>query len=391
MRPLQLLGLALQLPLLAQLQTQSVNDTGIGAGQTAGTRHHLPQMERASVHFLPSYMMELYWNFRSNFTRIMDTVEQDAAEQADTVKSVAAERLTYGHGFGTLTFDLLSLVADDQIHGAELRVKLPQRHKDPNITLEVYHQHDETLEMVAMLNSSSVFKSVGECKVFNMTSQLMSWLKQKSTVRLPQNVLRRDQVNEKKRGPFLPGQPGYVAHMAKKQRVSHRALLVVFSKTGSGEKATSIANLLHTAEQSKFVSTAEIKKITKSNRDKRDHPGKIARVPPVPIGEKNATQCRKVDFIIDFDKIGWGSLIVAPKTYNAFRCEGSCSGPLGDPQKPTNHAYMQALLNHVQPDKVPLPSCAPSEMKSLSMLYFENQQMFLRHHKDMIVDECSCQ
>lgn len=44
-------------------------------------------MERSSGYHLPTYMMHLYRNFRSNFSRPLDTMERDA----DTVKSVVAK------------------------------------------------------------------------------------------------------------------------------------------------------------------------------------------------------------------------------------------------------------------------------------------------------------
>ncbi|KAG7228000.1 hypothetical protein INR49_005621 [Caranx melampygus] len=79
------------------------------------------------------------------------------------------------------------------------------------------------------------------------------------------------------------------------------------------------------------------------------------------------------------------------KWYNAYRCEGSCPGPLGEDLNPTNHAYMQSLLKHYHPDRVASPCCAPTKMSPLSMLYYENGEMLLRHHEDMIVEECGCQ
>uniref|UniRef100_A0A7N8XTA1 TGF-beta family profile domain-containing protein n=1 Tax=Mastacembelus armatus TaxID=205130 RepID=A0A7N8XTA1_9TELE len=107
--------------------------------------------------------------------------------------------------------------------------------------------------------------------------------------------------------------------------------------------------------------------------------------------ESEKSLCRRVDLHVDFNQIGWGSWIIFPKRYNAYRCEGSCPGPLGEALNPTNHAYMQSLLKYYQPDKVAPPCCAPTKMSPLSMLYYENGEMLLRHHEDMIVDECGCQ
>ena len=51
--------------------------------------------------------------------------------------------------------------------------------------------------------------------------------------------------------------------------------------------------------------------------------------------------CRKVKFQVDFNLIGWGSWIIYPKQYNAYRCEGECPNPVGEEFHPTNHAYIQ--------------------------------------------------
>lgn len=53
--------------------------------------------------------------------------------------------------------------------------------------------------------------------------------------------------------------------------------------------------------------------------------------------------------------------------------------------------FLQSLLKHYHPDRIASPCCAPTKMSPLSMLYYENGEMLLRHHEDMIVDECGCQ
>ncbi|XP_052362563.1 nodal homolog [Oncorhynchus keta] len=189
-----------------------------------------------------------------------------------------------------------------------------------------------------------------------------------------------------------------VSRTRQSQCVSDRALLVVFSHTGTEEGSQAKASLLHTAEQSKFLSTTESKKFRrpKRHRKKRGHSGQREppdmRGPEVSNGniEIDPSLCRRVEMHVDFNQIGWGSWIVFPKKYNAYRCEGVCPSPLGEDLNPTNHAYMQSLLKHYHPERVPSACCAPTKMSPLSMLYYENGEMLLRHHEDMVVDECGC-
>ncbi|KAK9530279.1 hypothetical protein VZT92_011791 [Zoarces viviparus] len=359
-------------------------------------------MDRSTAHHLPNYMMHLYRNFRSNLSKPSDATDQYAAQQADTVKSVMAKSLTSSQSRWIATFDLKVLLADEQIQAAELRVRLPRTASASNVTVAVYHQHGQAChtregcqeqQLVGLLTESSLVTSSQSWKVFNMTEPLLSWLRRKSA-RIPQRRgSRRGRVGKTKRGLSLPDQPVFVASPRREQDVSERALLVVFSQTGSDESSKAKASLLHTAEQSKFLSPAEIKRARwpKRRRSKRGQIEQTAGSPQASNGGSENSLCRRVDLHVDFNQIGWGSWIVFPKKYNAYRCEGSCPGPLGENLNPTNHAYMQSLLKHYHPDRVAAPCCAPTKMSPLSMLYYENREMLLRHHEDMIVDECGCQ
>lgn len=259
--------------------------------------------------------------------------------------------LTHRQRRWVATFDLHALLADKQIQAAELRIRLPGTASASNITVEVYHQHSQAChthagcqeqQLVGLLTESSLVTSSQSWKVFNMTSPLLSWLGQKSTARnRHKTVSRRRKAVKTKRGLLLPDQPVYVAR--REQDVSDRALLVIFSHTGSDENSKAKASLLHTAEQSKFLSPAEIKKARwpKRRRSKRGQREQTMRSPQASKRGSEKSLCRRVDLHVDFNQIGWGSWIIFPKRYNAYRCEGSCPGPLGEDLNPTNHAYMQ--------------------------------------------------
>ncbi|TNN83790.1 Nodal [Liparis tanakae] len=101
-------------------------------------------MDRSSGYHLPTYMMHLYRNFKSNFSSPSDNMEQYTGQQADTVKSVMAKSLMSSQRSWIATFDLKVLLADKQIQAAELRIRLPRTASATNITVEVYHQHGQT-------------------------------------------------------------------------------------------------------------------------------------------------------------------------------------------------------------------------------------------------------
>uniref|UniRef100_A0A1A7XCR9 Nodal-related 2 n=1 Tax=Iconisemion striatum TaxID=60296 RepID=A0A1A7XCR9_9TELE len=362
---------------------------GIPTSRGGGVLRSL--IERPSGHHLPSYMMHLYRNFKSNFSRPLDNLERDAVKQADTVKSLMAKRLTHRHGRWVATFDLQVLLADKHIQAAQLRIKLPQFHHGFNFTMEVFHlDHDP----VGLLTEASVVTSSQSWRVFNMTKPLLDWLRLKPPARTRnRRKTRHRKIQKTRRDLSFPDQPVHDVSSRTAQDVSNQAYLVVFSHTGLDKKSRAKASLLHTAEQSKFLSPAEIKRVhwPKRRRSKRGQWQQTARNLQVLNRGGEKPPCHRVDLIVDFNQIGWGSSIISPKRFNAYRCEGSCRGPLGEDANPIDHAYMQSLLNYFHPERVVAPCCAPTKMSSLSMLYFDNGQVLLRHHEDMIVEECGCQ
>uniref|UniRef100_G3NCI8 Nodal-related 2 n=1 Tax=Gasterosteus aculeatus aculeatus TaxID=481459 RepID=G3NCI8_GASAC len=389
-------SLLLLLLLMLLLLARGIHASGDGVYSLQ--QHSSAGTDRSTGYHLPTYMMHLYRNFKSNFSRPSDAVEPQRARQADTVKSVMAKSLTSNQSRWIATFDLKALVAEKQIQAAELRIRLPRRANASNVTVAVYHHHGQAChalagcreqQLVGLLTESSLVTSSQSWRVFNMTEPLLSWLSRKAaTARTQQRRRsRRGRAGKTKRSLPLPGQP------RREQDVSDRALLVVFSQTASDESSKARASLLHTAEQSKFLSPAEIRRARgpKRRRSKRGQIEQPARSPQASKRGSENPLCRRVEMHVDFNQIGWGSWIVFPKRYNAYRCEGSCPGPLGEDLNPTNHAYMQSLLKHFHPDRVTAPCCAPTKMSPLSMLYYENSEMLLRHHENMIVDECGCQ
>ncbi|XP_068162134.1 nodal-related 2 [Antennarius striatus] len=388
MRPFGPASFALHAAVLAQLAcgTPSSIDEGF----------HLRSLQRFSM--MPTYMMHLYRNFRSNFSSPADAPERDAARRADTVKSVVAKSLTYKRRRWVATFDLHTLLTDQQIQAAELRIRLPQIQSVWNVTVEVHHHRGPTCprnracrkrQLVGRLAWSWLGSPSQSWSVIDVTSPLLNWIKKKSTSRKGQS--RRRKAADSQWGPMFPDLPVHLVR--REQDAGERALLVIFSNTGWDENSKAKASLLLTAEQSKFLSPTEIKRARRPRRrrTKRGHWGQLVRGQWGAMSGDESSLCRKVDLEVDFNLIGWASWIVFPKKYNAYRCEGSCPGPLGENLNPTNHAYMQSLMQHYHAGRVTPPCCAPTKMSALSMLYYENGRLALRHHEDMVVDECGCQ
>ncbi|XP_051923711.1 southpaw [Hippocampus zosterae] len=350
----------------------------------------------------PLYMMQLYRSFRAADVPSMAAVVTGGsrpARESDSVVSVMANGYHQAGDRWIVTFDMSSLSTSDRVHLAELRIRLPARSAHKRAVVDLYHSrncehgdgplcHDERL----LLGSVSASASKSSWKVFNVTALLRYWLYQGDRVSSWEASAKPE--------PDLGSGSGDFEQIPRKVlfknpgRQSIRAMMVLFFKHDLPQEGHSAYSLLHTVENSKYVTMERSSGESQSRRHKRN---KMERVMLAAGGGPTVTPegtqrplCRKVDMWVDFDHIGWDEWIVHPKRFNAYRCEGQCPTPLDESFNPTNHAYMQSLLKYHHPERVSCPSCVPTRLGPLSMLYYENDDLTLRHHEDMIVEECGC-
>ncbi|XP_053727513.1 nodal homolog [Synchiropus splendidus] len=325
----------------------------------------------------PLYMMQLYRSFRT-----MDAAAPRPREQLpahpDSVLSLEATGCQQVGERWSVTFDLSSVSTGDTVQSAELRIRLPAFVSSKHAVVDFYHSrkpggHHEPLLLGSLLSPErSSLKS--SWRVLNVTALLRRWLQREG------GLWSWEASGEAEGGSGAGGDAsrGEVQH-----RTANRVLLLVFSRHRPQQGSAPAAySLIHAVESSKHVSSGPSRR-RKRNRLERERAGATSAPPPVPT-------CRRVDMWVDFDDIGWDEWIVHPKRFNAYRCEGACPAPLSDSFRPTNHAYMQSLLRLHHPERVPCPSCVPTRLGPLSMLYYEKDELTLRHHQDMVVEECGC-
>ena len=110
-------------------------------------------------------------------------------------------------------------------------------------------------------------------------------------------------------------------------------------------------------------------------------------------GRRRKKSCQRQELYVDFDEIGWSGWIISPKGYNAYHCKGMCPFPLGQNQKPTNHATVQSIVHALRIGKdVEMPCCVPNKLYSISLLYFDDHEnVILKQYDDMVASSCGCQ
>ncbi|XP_076851744.1 bone morphogenetic protein 7a [Brachyhypopomus gauderio] len=101
--------------------------------------------------------------------------------------------------------------------------------------------------------------------------------------------------------------------------------------------------------------------------------------------------CKKHELYVSFRDLGWQDWIIAPEGYAAYYCEGECAFPLNSYMNATNHAIVQTLVHFINPEAVPKPCCAPTQLHGISVLYFDDSSnVILKKYRNMVVRACGC-
>ncbi|KAF0033872.1 hypothetical protein F2P81_013938 [Scophthalmus maximus] len=374
----------------------------------------------ASVDFLrdsevrEQFITKLYRSFRtvdSSPSVSVNTVntqgDNPSAYSSDSVLSLMAKGCHQVGDRWTVTFDMSTISTGELVQLAELRIGLPAFSASKRATVDLYHSRqscdlgstscqDEHLFLGSFGSSPSSTKS--SWKVFNVTALLKYRLFQedRASSQEASGESETDHGSGAVEEKVLTDKSLFKNLGLSQRKIHHpittRVMMVIFSKHNRPQEGHAAYSLIHTVENSKHVTMDRVSSDSQSRRHKRNRMERM-RVDggAAPTAEPaQRPLCRKVDMWVDFDHIGWDEWIVHPKRYNAYRCEGECPAPLDESFQPTNHAYMQSLLRHHHPERVTCPSCVPTRLSPLSMLYYENDDLALRHHEDMIVEECGC-
>lgn len=126
--------------------------------------------------------------------------------------------------------------------------------------------------------------------------------------------------------------------------------------------------------------------ISKVSVDETEHHSRSRR-----STRRRRKDCHLSSMQVNFNRLGWGQYIIFPKFYDAKVCKGICAPAVTQEKAATNHAVMQSLMRESTNGRIPLPCCVPKSLSPISILYVEEKQFLVKHHKNMVVEECGCE
>ncbi|XP_044138910.1 nodal homolog 2-A-like [Bufo gargarizans] len=323
------------------------------------------------------FMMQLYQTLIMRNMTDLSSLEHSVLQDSDTILSLSAKSCSQLTNHWVLSFDMSSLTGNHEIQLAELRVQLSSTERNYDVTLDIYDSEEGQRKIfVGSIKIDLSSENGSTLKTVNITGMMQSYFHQEKN--------SNNQKDMKNKEMSKNGQGNICTKVS-----TERIVLVFFTKDTPSTNLYGYPNLIQTVESSKYVITPMSGiRILRKGRNAM-HGMIMSNFPTKPI-EDGRPLCKKIDMIVDFEKIGWGDQIIYPKKFNAYRCEGACPTPLSEIFKPTNHAYIKSLLKLYNPDTVGCSSCIPVKMSPLSMLMYEEGKVVLKRHEDMIVEECGC-
>ncbi|CAG9534804.1 unnamed protein product [Cercopithifilaria johnstoni] len=136
---------------------------------------------------------------------------------------------------------------------------------------------------------------------------------------------------------------------------------------------------------SKVVTASPFSSIEQKNNDD-------LTVVLLPREAYSSQSCRTEKLNVRFRDIGWEHWIIAPTSFEAHYCSGTCPFPLKQEVNPSNHAIVQSIIHRLGLNPyVPDVCCAPDKMDSLTLLYYdEMDNVVLKNYPRMTVASCAC-
>uniref|UniRef100_A0A672IRL6 Bone morphogenetic protein 7 n=1 Tax=Salarias fasciatus TaxID=181472 RepID=A0A672IRL6_SALFA len=306
-------------------------------------------------------------------------------DEADTVMSFANlveqdQDLLFHQHTREFRFDLSRIPEGEAITAAELRIYkdfIREQHENKTFRVSVYQVHEVKL---LLLDQQNIWASDESWLVFDLTATSNLWL-----VKPEQNLGLHLFVEDihGKRSPRLAGlvtgsrlqdrQPFLVVFF----RANHVRFRSVRSAHGHRGRQSNRSKPQRTAQDALSASVCSLSFIST-----------LTASDALGLSKEG---CKKHELYVSFKDLGWQDWIIAPEGYSAYYCEGECAFPLNSQMNATNHAIVQTLVHFINPDAVPKPCCAPTQLHGISVLYFDDSSnVILKKYRNMVVRACGC-
>ncbi|XP_049853345.1 bone morphogenetic protein 5-like [Schistocerca gregaria] len=374
-------------PAIAQLQ--QVLGVPLADGRHGSAHSSRPQAA-------PEYMTRLYHA----------VVDEDGVARAPNPYNARVVRCFLERGSereDVFLFNVTALPVGERLLQAELRVyrlrhnlrhSVQSNDESHELLVRVYQVEDEASlerpDTQRLLSVQAVGARGHGWLVFNVRAAVQSWLAGEPRLGL---LLA---------ATTLDGRPVRLRWARHSQR--RQPLLVLFDDDDSAAvrpvgDPTSLsyrrAGGVYDYEETEDVSgaeeetTAEQRLRRRRRRSVEDGTLPAARPANATVGP---AECARHPLYVDFERIGWNSWILSPKGYAAYQCRGHCDFPLGQSQRPTNHATVQSLAHQLGlAADVVRPSCVPAALKPLTLLYFDDSHnVVLKSFEGMVAESCGC-
>ncbi|XP_028397777.1 bone morphogenetic protein 7-like [Dendronephthya gigantea] len=298
---------------------------------------------------VPSFLKKLFkmQSRRSTFSQVFCTFSED--------------RLLSNKRTSLFSFDLSYIENFREANQIQLRVfKRRSKRRDSRefYYIHLYQIFDNAIhnasrESKHLISSRFVRNSRGEWLVFDVISELNSQDIVLTTTK-PSFLLQIKAVNDQAKS-----KPVSIAKFGRKQPF----MLVIF------QKKVSPTSEMKTPSSSNLYQFGKLR-ITRSSSSN---------------GRPTGLCSRRKSLHINFQSFGMSN-IIAPKSYEAYYCDGKCpilSGSI--------YSFLRNRYRLQSKKKIPAACCVPTELESLQLLYINTKgNIILDHFREMVVSSCGC-
>ncbi|XP_018428493.1 PREDICTED: bone morphogenetic protein 7-like [Nanorana parkeri] len=274
-------------------------------------------------------------------------------------------------------FDLSDVPVGEQVTAAELRMYKDPTNQNETYQISIYQVLQEHPSQLLKLDSQIISGAESGWLTFDITASSNDWVDNSRD-----NLGLQLRIETMQRKSVKPRSVGLVGRSGPQEK---RPFMVAFFKTAT----------IHP----RSIRSTSGKHRNQDKKAVKEHNLPLANITESFMSSSSSNSgrrffkqaCKKHELYVSFRDLGWQDWIIAPEGYAAYYCEGECAFPLNSYMNATNHAIVQTLVHFINPETVPKPCCAPTDLQGISVLYFDDSSnVILKKYRNMVVRSCGC-